>query len=114
MFIPDPNCLLPGSWIRIKEFKYFNPKKTKKWFLSSDPGCSSPIADPDADFLPIPDPGVIKAPDPGSGSATLQKSCRKFAESYQNVFKHNTDNNCFAKVHVCANPNSKDKGKMKL
>jgi hypothetical protein len=38
------------SQIRIKEFK---PKKPKKWFLSSrkyDP-------DPDADFLPIPDPG---------------------------------------------------------
>jgi|LakMenE18May11ns_1017448.scaffolds.fasta_scaffold6590599_1 hypothetical protein len=28
--IPDPNCLHPGSLIRIKEFKYFNPKKTKK------------------------------------------------------------------------------------
>jgi hypothetical protein len=25
--IPDPNCLHPGSQIRIKEFKYFNPKK---------------------------------------------------------------------------------------
>ncbi len=53
--IPDPNCLHPGSRIRIKDFKYFNPKK---WFLSSrkyDPGCSSRI------------------PDPGSGSATLGK-----------------------------------------
>jgi hypothetical protein len=64
--IPDP-----GSWILIKEFKYFNPKKGKKWFLSSkkyDPGCSSRIPDPDADFLPsrIPDPGVKKAPNPGS------------------------------------------------
>ncbi len=42
--IPDPNCLHPGSRIRIKELKYFNPKKPKKWFLSSrkyDPGCSS-------------------------------------------------------------------------
>ncbi len=58
--IPDPNCLHPGSRIRIKELKYFNPKKTKKWFLSSrkyDPGCSSRIPDPDADFLPITDPG---------------------------------------------------------
>jgi hypothetical protein len=81
--IPDPNCLHPGSGILIKEFKYFNPKKAKKWFLSSkkyDPGCSFRISDPDADFLPsrIPDPGVKKAPnpgsripDPGSGSATL-------------------------------------------
>jgi hypothetical protein len=41
--IPDPNCFHPGSRIRIKEFKYFNPKKL---FLSSrkyDPGCSSRI-----------------------------------------------------------------------
>jgi hypothetical protein len=29
------------------------------------------IPDRDLDFLPIPDPGVKKAPDPGSGSATL-------------------------------------------
>ncbi len=67
--VAEPGCwsrirlfsiLDPGSRIRIKEFKYFNPKKTKKWFLSSkkyDPGCSSRIPDPDADFLPIPDPG---------------------------------------------------------
>jgi hypothetical protein len=46
-------------------------KKAKKWFLSSnkyDPGCSSRIPDPDADFLPsrIPDPEVKKAPNPGS------------------------------------------------
>ncbi len=57
--IPDPTCLRSGSRIRIKEFKYFNPKKNKKWFLSSrkyDPSCSSQIPDPDADFLPIPDP----------------------------------------------------------
>jgi hypothetical protein len=59
--IPDPNCFHPGSRIRIKEFKYFNPKK---WFLSCrkyDAGCSSQIPDPDPDFLPIPDPGVKKA-----------------------------------------------------
>ncbi len=88
--IPDPNCLHPGSRIPdpgsrilVKEFKYFNPQKSKKkWFLSSkkyDPGCSSRIPDPDADFLPsrIPDPGSriqgLKRhpiPDPGSGSAT--------------------------------------------
>ena len=28
--IPDPKCLHPGSRILIKEFKYFNPKKTNK------------------------------------------------------------------------------------
>jgi hypothetical protein len=55
---PDPNSLHPGSRIRIKEFKYFIYFYPKKWFLSSkkyDPGC-----DPDADFLPIPDPGGQK------------------------------------------------------
>ncbi len=26
--IPDPNFLHPGTRIRLKEFKYFNPKKT--------------------------------------------------------------------------------------
>jgi hypothetical protein len=78
MFIPDPGSDFfpsripdPGSRILIKEFKYFKPKKSKKWFLSSkkyDPGCSSRIPDPDADFLPSrnPDPGVKKAPNPGS------------------------------------------------
>ncbi len=69
--IPDPNCLHLGSRILIKEFKYFNPKKAKKLFPSSkkyDPGCSSRIPDLDADFLSsqIPDPGVKKAPNPGS------------------------------------------------
>jgi hypothetical protein len=54
--IPDPNCLHPGS--ASKNLSILTPKK---WFLSSrkyDPGCSSRIPDPDADFLPIPDPGT--------------------------------------------------------
>ncbi len=64
------------SRILIKEFKYFHPKKTKKWFLSSkkyDPGCSSRIPDPDADFLPSRIQGSKRhpIPDPRSGSATL-------------------------------------------
>ncbi len=85
MFIPDPTFFHPGSElspsrIRIKEFKCFNPKK---WFLSSrkyDLGCSSRIPDPDADFYPsrIPDPGVKKAPDPGSGTLVHRK--RKIEE----------------------------------
>ena len=76
MFIPDSTFFHPGSElspsrILIKEFKILTPKKAKKWFLSSkkyDPGCSSRIPDPDADFLPsrIPDPGVKEAPNPGS------------------------------------------------
>jgi hypothetical protein len=70
---PGSEFFHPGSRIRIKEFKYFNPKK---WFLSSrkyDPGCSSRIRIRILTFYPspIPDPGVKKAPDPGSGSATL-------------------------------------------
>ncbi len=76
MFIPDPTFFHPGSElspsrIRIKEFKYFNPKK---WFLSSRkyiPGCSSRIRM--LTFYPFraPDPVVKKVPDPGSGSADL-------------------------------------------
>jgi hypothetical protein len=60
MFIPDPNSFHPVSRIHIKEFKYF---KSPVLF----------IQDPDHDFLPsrILDLGVKKAPDPGSGSATL-------------------------------------------
>jgi hypothetical protein len=70
--IPDP-----GS-----ESKNLSILTPKKWFLSSrkyDPGCSSRIPDPDADFYPsrIPDPGVKKAPDPGSGSATLLLPLKK-------------------------------------
>ncbi len=76
--IPDPNCLHPGSRILIKEFKYFNPQKSKKRFLSSkkyDQGCSSRILDPDADFLPSRIQGSKRhpIPDPGSGSATLMR-----------------------------------------
>ncbi len=50
--IPDPNLFHPGSRIRLKEFKYFNPKK---WFLSThnyDPGFSSRIRIPDPGFSP--------------------------------------------------------------
>ena len=63
----------PGSWICIKEFKYFNPKK---WFLSSqkyDPGFPSRIRIPDLnpDFLPIPDPDPgSQIPNPGIKKAT--------------------------------------------
>jgi hypothetical protein len=68
--IPDPTFFHPGSRIRpvsipdpgsaSKNLGILTPKKNKKWFLSSrkyDPSCSSWIPDPDADFLPIPDPG---------------------------------------------------------
>ena len=86
MFIPYPGSDFFPSRIRTvsipdlesasKNLSILTPKKPKKWFLSSrkyDPGCSSRIRM--LTFYPskIPDPGVKKAPDPGSGSATLQK-----------------------------------------
>ncbi len=72
--IPEPNCLHPGS--ALKNFSILTPKNQKKWFLSSrkyDPGCSSRTRIRMLTFYPsqIPDPGAKKAPDPGSGSATL-------------------------------------------
>jgi hypothetical protein len=66
MFIPDPTFFHPGSRIRIKELKNFNPKN---WFLSSwknDPGCSSRIRILTFYLSRMPDPGVKKAPDPSS------------------------------------------------
>jgi hypothetical protein len=45
-----------SSRIRVKEFKYFNPKKiVSKLSRKYDPGCSSRIRI--LNFLPIPDPG---------------------------------------------------------
>jgi hypothetical protein len=86
MFIPDPGSDFFPSRILDRTDSIPDPGSAsknlsiltrKQWFLSSrkyDPGCSSRISDPDADFLPIPDPEVKKAPDPGSGSATLLES----------------------------------------
>jgi hypothetical protein len=72
--IPDPNFCHPGSASASKNFGILAQKivpRSRKY----DPGCSSRvrILDPDLDFLPIriQDPVVKKAPDPGSGSATL-------------------------------------------
>ncbi len=89
--IPDPNCLHPGSRIRTvsipdpgssKNLSILTPKKAKKWVLSSkkyDPGCSSRIPDPDADFLPSRIQGSKRhpIPCPGSGSATLMATVKK-------------------------------------
>ncbi len=62
--VSDPGSEFFLSRIRIKEFGYFNPNN---YYL----GCSSRIRI--LIFYPsrIPDPRVKKAPDPGSGSATL-------------------------------------------
>ena len=59
--IPDPNFSIPDPGSASKNLSIL---PQKKWFLSSrkyDPGCLSRISDP----------VVKKAPDPGSGSATL-------------------------------------------
>jgi len=63
-----PGSELSPSRILIKEFK------SQKWFLSSkkyDPGCSSRIPDPDADFLPSRIQGSKRHPILDPGSATL-------------------------------------------
>jgi hypothetical protein len=46
--ILDPNFSHLGSRIRIKEYKYFNPKNVSK-LSKYDPGCSSRIRIPDPD-----------------------------------------------------------------
>jgi hypothetical protein len=60
--IPDRD---PGSRIRIKEFKYFNPKIVSKlWEI----GCGMFIPDPDLDFYypsRIPGSEVKNLPNPG-------------------------------------------------
>ncbi len=70
-FHPKSQIRIFPSRIRIKEFKYFNPRI---WFLCSrkyDPDCSFRISDPDPYFFPIPDSGSrgskrhrISDPDP--------------------------------------------------
>jgi hypothetical protein len=66
MFIPNPNFFHHGSRIRIKEFKYFNPKNCFLRSRKYDPGCSFRIRILIFYSSRIPDPGVKKAPDPGS------------------------------------------------
>jgi hypothetical protein len=79
-----------GSRIRIKEFKYFNPKNgfkalenmirvVHREFRILDP-------DPDCYLSRSPDPGVKKAPVPGSGSATLTESGPD--SLYEDMFYH--------------------------
>jgi hypothetical protein len=83
MYIPDPGIGFFFSGSRVKKIPNPDPHQrikvffTLKKFLSSrkyDPGFSSRIRI--LIFYPsrIPDPEVIKAPDPGSGSATLWRT----------------------------------------
>jgi hypothetical protein len=80
MFIPDPNFSIPDPGSRVK--KILAASKTQRCFLTLGnmirfvrPGSGSRmrILDADLDFFThIPDPGVKKAPDPGS--ATLLRT----------------------------------------
>jgi hypothetical protein len=63
--IPDP-----GSGY-ASNLSIFIPKN---YYLSSR---KYGIPDQDLVFLPVPDPGIKKAPDPESGTATLIKAFRK-------------------------------------
>ncbi len=72
--IPDQEFFYPGSRICIKEFSSILTQKMVSKLSEIWSGLFIP--DPDPDFLPILDAGSKgqKAPDPGSGSATLQIS----------------------------------------
>ncbi len=78
MFIPDPRFEFfsipdPDQHLRNYDVSNLTPIKLFLCSLKYDQGLFIPDPDPDPDFYPsrIPDPGVKKAPDPGSGSATL-------------------------------------------
>ncbi len=74
--ISDPNFFHPGSKrFRITPDQNFLVSLTQKIVSKLSEIWSIPDTDLDI-FLPIPDPGVKKAPDPGSGSATLEKSVK--------------------------------------
>jgi len=63
MFIPDPNFSIPDPHQRILSIL------TQKLFIKLSESWSVLfIPDPDPDFLPISDPGVKEAPDPGSAT----------------------------------------------
>jgi len=49
----------------------FMPDPGSKFFLPGSRSQRSQILDPGSEFFSIPDPRVKKAPDPGSGTATL-------------------------------------------
>ncbi len=67
MFIPDPNFFHPSG----SASKNLNILTQIIVSNLSEIWSGLFIPDPDHEFLPIPDPGVKKAPGPGSRSATL-------------------------------------------
>jgi hypothetical protein len=75
IFIPDPNFFHPGS--ASKNLSIFNAKKLFPSSRKYDPGCSSRIRISDLDFLPIPDPGVKKAPDPRTRIRNTEQKLEK-------------------------------------
>jgi hypothetical protein len=82
--IPDPGSELSPSRIPDPGSSSKNLSILTPWFLSSkkyDPGCSSRIPDPDADFLPSRIQGSKRhpIPDPGSGSTKLVNLWRQLA-----------------------------------
>jgi hypothetical protein len=87
MFIPDPVFFNPDPGSRVnkipdlrsgsayKNSNIFKPKNSSMLFKNI-----SGMFIPDLDFFPIPDPGVKKARDPGSGSATLLRTMLAFMD----------------------------------
>ncbi len=59
----------PGSGSAPKNLSIYNPKNC--FYALGNMFIPDPDFESGSWFLPIPDPGVKKAPDPGSGSATL-------------------------------------------
>ncbi len=75
----------PGS--RIREFKYFNPENCSK-ALGNMIRVIHPKSGSGSWFLPIPDPGVRKTSDPGSGSVwALKLSFLTWTASLLNLSK---------------------------
>jgi hypothetical protein len=105
MFIPDPGSEFFHP--RVKKIPIPDPDPHQRFYVFLTQKIISSrarIPDPDIDFYPsrILDPGVKKAPDLGSGSATLPGSSvlfigclrKKRKLSYGNtqpIFKHESD-----------------------
>ncbi len=60
---------VPTVPVPVPQHCFPDPECSRIW--NALPGSGMLFPDPDLDFLPIPDPGVKKAPDPGYGSATM-------------------------------------------
>jgi hypothetical protein len=72
MFIMDPDSI----FFHLK--KISDPEKNVSKLSKYDPRCSTRLRI--LIFLPIPDPGIKRAPDPRSGYATLLVTIYKLRE----------------------------------